>query len=104
MVEEKKIKSAYELALERLGDSGGASPVSEEKKRELQDIDRDTEAKVAEQEILFKSRIQAALLAEKHEDAIKLREEMTTELRRLRERGEAKKEEARRQGEKGGTS
>lgn len=100
MAEEKKIKSAYELAMERLGVTEGASTLSEEKKRQLADIDRETEARVAEQEILFKSRIRDALVSEKPEEAIKLRENMTTELRRLRERGEAKKDEVR-QGEKG---
>ena len=93
------IKSAYELAMERLGGGAhaGAGGLTEEQKQTLAAIDRETGAKVAEQEILSKSRVQAALASGDVEGATKLREEMTIELNRIRERGEERKEEVRRQ-------
>jgi len=95
--DDKAIKSAYELALERLG--GGATappPLTPEQKSAIADIERETGAKLAEQEILAKSRIQAALAAGDTEGAQKLQAEFTTEQRRIRERGEERKEEIRR--------
>jgi len=91
------IKSAYELAMERLGGGQATVGLSEEQKQALAAIDRETGAKVAEQEILFKARIQTALAGGDIEGATKLREEMNTELGRIRERGETRKEEVRRQ-------
>lgn len=96
--DEKGIKSAYELAMERLKRGEPETPgLSETTKKKLAEIDRETGAKVAEQEILFKSRIQAADAAPNLEEVQKLREELATEIRRIRERGEARKEEVRRE-------
>jgi hypothetical protein len=96
--EEKGIKSAFELAMERLKQAEPDEPgLSEKQKRELAEIDRETGAKVAEQEILFRSRIQAASANRNLEEVEKLRQELATEIRRIRERGESRKEEVRRQ-------
>ena len=98
--DDKRVKTALELALERFQAAGGgaAAPLSDEQKRELADIDREAAAKIAEQEILFKSRIGAALAAGNAEEAAKLRDQLATELRRIRERAEARKEEVRARG------
>lgn len=96
--EEKQMKSAYELAMERFAQADTGPALSTEQKEELAAIDRETQAKIAEQEILVKSRFQAAVAAGNMEEAIKLRAELATELRRLRERGEAKKDEVRKCG------
>ena len=56
----------------------GAGGLTEEQKQALAAIDRETGAKVAEQEILLKSRIQTALATGDVEGATKLREEMKT--------------------------
>jgi hypothetical protein len=53
------------------------------------------QAKIAEQEILFRSRIQVALAAGNAEDAVRLRDELAVEVRRIRERAEGKKDEIR---------
>ncbi len=106
MAEEKKeIKSAYELALERLGATAGeGTALTAEDKQELAEIDRDTHARIAEQEILFKSRIGSALQSNNLEEAVKLKDELATELRRIRERGEEKKEAVRRRRSEAGAS
>ena len=97
--DDKSIKSAYELALERLGGGATAPPaLTPEQKTALADIDRETAAKLAEQGILAKSRIQAALGAGDVEGAQKLQAEYATEQRRIRDRGEERKEEIRRAG------
>lgn len=95
---DKPMRSAYELAMERFARAESGPALSAEQKEELAAIDRETQAKIAEQEILMKSRLQAAVAAGNMEEAVKIREEMATELRRLRERGEAKKEEVRKRG------
>ena len=96
--DEKPMKSAYELAMERFAQSESAGPpLTEEQKLEIAAIDREMQAKIAEQEILSKSRIQAALTAGNAEDAARLRDEMAIEVRRIRERAESKKDEVRRQ-------
>lgn len=96
--EEKGIKSAFELAMERLKQEEPDAPdLTETQKRELAAIDRETGAKVAEQEILFRSRIQAASANRNLEEVEKLRQELATEIRRIRDRGETRKEEVRRQ-------
>jgi hypothetical protein len=98
--DEKSMKSAYELAMERLRRDQKDEPPSltDGQKRELADIDRETTAKVAEQEILLKPRILSALAAGNVEEATKLRDELEGELRRIRERGEVKKEAVRKGG------
>jgi hypothetical protein len=96
--DEKGIKSAFELAMERLKHEAGDQPeLSSEQKTSLSEIDRETKAKEAEQEILLKSRIEAAAATGDLEEVGKLREQLAAELRRIRERGEAKKEEVRKQ-------
>lgn len=100
--DEKQVKSAYELAMERFKqDEGEVLSLTDVQKRELAEIDREITAKLAEQEILLKSRIVAALAAGNVEEAAKLRDELTAELRRIRERGEARKETVRKGGRSG---
>lgn len=54
----EKLKSAVELAMERMRQSeGDATPVSEEQKREIAEIRNRTAAKLAELEILHKSEL-----------------------------------------------
>jgi hypothetical protein len=95
--DDKTIKSAYDLALERLGGGATAPPtLTPEQKAAIADIEPETGAKLAEQEILGKSRIQAAIAAGDVEGAQKLQAEFTVEQRRIRDRGEERKEEIRR--------
>ena len=57
---EKKLKSAYELAMERLSKKDPElkeEKLTDEMKREISDIRSEYEAKIAEREIMFKSKI-----------------------------------------------
>jgi hypothetical protein len=61
MAEQKKLKSAYEIALEKLrrkdGEAGGGAPaaLTAEQKKEIASIRSKHEARLAESEILFRS-------------------------------------------------
>jgi hypothetical protein len=55
---EKKMKSALDLAMERLdAESGAAQPVSAEQKAEMADIDTKAKSKIAEMEIMHQQNL-----------------------------------------------
>jgi hypothetical protein len=91
------MKSAYELAMERLAKSDpSAGPLSAEKKARLAEIDRVYQGKIAEREIFLKQQLRAALAAQNLEEATKIRHQIASEKTRLEEEREAEKERARR--------
>ena len=61
MGEDRKLKSAYEVALEKLKRKGEGPIVdlSEEKKAEITELRKEYKAKIAELEIMHKSRLAA---------------------------------------------
>ncbi|MBU1693801.1 MAG: hypothetical protein KKC51_07535 [Verrucomicrobia bacterium] len=95
MKEKKRagIKSAYELAMERLAGRGEAPAIlSEEQKKALAEVDRQVRAKVAEVEILMDRKMAEARAKPEAEEFQKLAEQKQVEIRRIRERGERDKE------------
>ena len=91
------MKSAYELAMERLAKSDPATaPLTAEKKARLAEIDRVYQGKVAEREIFLKQQLDAALGAQKFDDADKIRKQIAGERARLEEEREDEKERVRR--------
>ncbi|AKJ63869.1 hypothetical protein [Kiritimatiella glycovorans] len=92
----EEIKSAYELALERLG--GEKSSLSAGQKQALAEVDTKTGARVAEQSILYDQRIQDARATGDHAAVQELEGAKTAEINRLRE--EAEEEKNRIRGEK----
>ncbi len=93
------MKSAYELAMERLNasDPDAAGPLTAEQKRRLAEIDQKHQAKVAEREIFLKQQIAGA---QKPEDVEKLREQLRRERAVLTEEREDEKNRVRREGRK----
>lgn len=93
------IKSAYELALERMG-KGGDAPVklSDEQKREIAELEKICKARIAEAELRLKPKIDGADAAGDAEGAGKLREELSREIASARETLESKKERVRKGG------
>lgn len=91
------MKSAYELAMERLAksDPSTASLTAEQKGR-LAEIDRVYQGKIAEREIFLKQQLQAALRAQNLEEADKVRKQIASEKARLEEEREDEKERVRR--------
>jgi hypothetical protein len=91
------MKSAYELAMERLAKSEpAAAPLNAGQKARLAEIDRVYQGKLAEREIFLKQQLEAALGAQKFDDADKIRKQIAGEKARLEEEREEEKERVRR--------
>ncbi|MGD0016970.1 MAG: hypothetical protein ABSC38_05590 [Verrucomicrobiia bacterium] len=88
------IKTAYDLAMERLGKSSAPKLTGEQKKK-LAELDRLYTSKIAQVELDLKPKIAAARAMEKFEDADKLEETLRAEIAKLRGKLEAGKEEIR---------
>ena len=92
------MKSAYELAMERLdkADPNANKALSPAQKARLAEIDAIYKGKVAEREIFLKQRLDAALVEGKYEESEKIKKEIASERARLEEDREAEKERVRR--------
>jgi hypothetical protein len=91
------MKSAYELAMERLAKSDPSTgKLNPEQKARLAEIDRVYQGKIAEREIFLKQQLQAALKGRKLEEADKLRQQISSEKAKLEEEREDEKERVRR--------
>ena len=89
------MKTAYELAMERLASKEPERKLTPEQKRKLAEVDEAYRAKVAERETFLGAKIAAAKAAGALEEAEVLREELSRDLRGIREEWEQKKEKAR---------
>ena len=90
------MKSAYELAMERLQKSAPAVTLSNEQKAQLAEIDSQFRAKIAEKELFLNEQINKAAGAGKFDEVELLQQQLGSEVQRLQGDGEAKKEELRR--------
>ena len=90
-----KMKSAYELAMERLQKAAPSVVLSEEQKKQIAEIDSAFKAKIAEKEVFLKDQIAKAQVTGKFEEVEALEKQLATELRRLQEDCELKKEKLR---------
>ncbi|HEX8312941.1 MAG TPA: hypothetical protein VF614_16575 [Chthoniobacteraceae bacterium] len=91
------MKSAYELAMERLEKDAPSVTLTEEQKAEIAEIDSATKAKIAEKELFLRDEIAKAEASRKFDEVLELEQQLIRELRRINEDGEAKKEKARKQ-------
>ena len=90
------MKSAYELAMERLAKSDpAAKPLNAEQKARLAEIDRVYQGKTAEREIFLQQQLQAALSGQNYDEADKIRKQIAGEKARLAEECEEEKERVR---------
>jgi len=89
------MKSAYELAMERLAKASPTLVLTDEQKTQLAEIDSTYKAKIAEEELFLKDQIQKAENAGNFEEIEKLEKQLTSEIARLRQDCEAKKEKLR---------
>ena len=92
------MKSAYELAMERLAksDPQASRPLTPEKKARLAEIDRVYQGKLAEREIFLRKQLDDALADQKLDDAEKIRRQMAGERTRIEEEREEEEERVRR--------
>jgi len=87
------LKSALDLAMERLAQKGGAvAPLTDEQKKALAAIEQQAQAKIAEIEILASQRIVEAFAKGDAEEAQKLEEQKRADLECVRRRAEDDKE------------
>ncbi|MBS0663326.1 MAG: hypothetical protein JSR48_08670 [Verrucomicrobia bacterium] len=92
------MKSAYELAMERLAksDPDAGRTLTPDQKARLAEIDRVYQGKIAEREIFLRKQLDEALADQKAEEAEKVRQQMVGERARLEEEREDEKERVRR--------
>lgn len=89
------MKSAYELAMERLEKKAPSVALTGEQKAQIAEIDSTYRARIAEKELFLKDQIRKEQLAGKFEEAEGLEKQLAIEIRRLQEDCEAKKEKLR---------
>jgi hypothetical protein len=89
------MKSAYELAMERLQKASPSPSLTEEQKRELAAIDSKYRAKIAEKELFLQDQIRKAQSEGKVDDIGSLEKQLASDVRRLQEDCEATKEKLR---------
>ena len=85
------MKSAYELAMERLQKASPSLSLTEEQKKELAEIDSKYRAKIAEKELFLNEQIRKAQAGGKVEEVESLEKQLASEIRRLQQECEAAK-------------
>ena len=85
------MKSAYELAMERLQKDAPSVSLTNDQKAQIADIDSSFKAKIAEKELFLQGKIRDAREAGKFDEAENLEAQLASETRRLREDCEEKK-------------
>ena len=91
------MKSAYELAMERLQKTAPSVQLSEEQKAEIAEIESATMAKIAEKELFLGDEIAKEKAKGNWAEIESLQKQLAHETARFREAGEAKKERVRQQ-------
>ena len=89
------MKSAYELAMERLEKASPSISLTDDQRKEIAEIDSIYRAKIAEKEVFLKDQIRKAQNAGKFDEVESLEKQLVTEIRRLQEDSEEKKEKLR---------
>ncbi len=89
------MKSAYELAMERLQKGSPSVTLTAEQKAELAEIDSSFKAKIAERKIFLTDEIRKAVAAGKFDDVESLEKQLTADVSRLQQDCEHKKEKLR---------
>jgi hypothetical protein len=91
------MKSAYELAMERLAksDPSANKPLTAEQKNRLAEIDRVYQGKLAEREIFLKKQLDEALADQKADEVGKIKQQIASEKARIEEEREDEKERVR---------
>lgn len=89
------MKSAYELAMERLQNEAPTKEPTERQKAELAELDSVYIARIAEKELFLKEQIAKATIGGAYAEMESLQQQLVREVRRLKEECEEKKEKVR---------
>jgi len=89
------MKSAYELAMERLQKTSPSLSLTDEQKKGLAELDSKYQAKIAEKELFLNDQIRKAQIEGKVDEIDSLQKQLVSEIRRLRDECETAKEKLR---------
>jgi hypothetical protein len=89
------MKSAYELAMERLEKNAPSMALTDDQKAQIAEVDSTFKARIAERELFLKAEIRKAQDAGNVEEAASLQKQLALETRRLQDDAEAKKDKLR---------
>ena len=89
------MKSAYELAMERLNKTAPTVKMTAEKKKQLAELDSKYAAKIAEREIFLKDNLAAAQTKGDYEAVAQLEKQMISDRKSLHAELEEKKDKVR---------
>ena len=91
------MKTAYELAMERLNKTAPSVKLSEEQKRQIADLESQCAAKIAERELFLQGEIVKAVDKGDSEAMAQLEKQLVSDRKSLRAEFEEKKEKIRSQ-------
>lgn len=89
------MKSAYELAMERLNKSAPMAKLTDEQKKQIAELDSIYAAKIAEREIFLKGELAKAMASGNLEEMEHFEKQLASERKSLQAELEAKKEKIR---------
>jgi hypothetical protein len=89
------MKSAYELAMERLEKQAPSVKLTDSQRAQIAEIDSLYKSRTAEKELLLAEEIRREQAAGKFSEVEKVQQQLASELRRLSAECEAKKEKVR---------
>ena len=89
------MKSAYELAMERLNKTSPTVKLTADQKKQIAELDSKYAAKIAEREIALKGDIDKATAAGDTETEAKLRQQLSDDRKKLHSELEDKKDQVR---------
>jgi ABC-type lipoprotein export system ATPase subunit len=89
------MKSAYELAMERLAAKEPVLQLSADQKQRIAAIEAKCKADIAAKELLLQSELAKTLAAGAAEEAAKIQRQLTDEIRRFEEKREREKDAVR---------
>ncbi|MBJ7326635.1 MAG: hypothetical protein JHC52_04730 [Chthoniobacterales bacterium] len=89
------MKSAYELAMERLAAKEPVLQLSADQKQRIAAIEAKCKADIAAKELLLQSELAKTLTAGATEEAAKIQRQLTDEIRRFEEKREREKDAVR---------
>jgi predicted AAA+ superfamily ATPase len=89
------MKSAYELAMERLEKSAPTVKLNDEQKAQIAEIESTCKARIAEKELFLRGKIREAQESGKFEEVEQLEKQLAAEVRRFQSDCEEKKEKLR---------
>jgi len=89
------MKTAYELAMERLNKAAPSIPLTDQQKKELAELESECVAKIANRELFLKGEMEKAANKNDFESYEQLEKELVSERKSIRAEFDEKKEKVR---------